>query len=551
MPLLSLHSKRASRLLCVLSIAAATLLLSWRRPDALTNPQLWAEDASRLFTNAHLSGFASLFMPFAGYYHTVARLVALVGNGLPLEFVPHLYHLAFWLALVFTIGYLFSARFDFPPLVKVMLAIAIVANPAGNEVFWNLANFPFFLPLLLLLLAISSPPRNRGQAVFDCLLLLLVGLSTPFALCLWPLFVVRWLAVRSSHNRTLALLSLLVVPIQVWHMAYRIDEGGALPPLDPRLLDVVIYRSGFLLLGELVYKVTMTSVLRVCGLMGVLAVFGYLVWRGMRSRNQPQLMLLLAALGIASLSLYVLRHTPDMAIFHAQRHTFLPAVALMWTLSLATASTPLLERALLAAMVISFLFLTPSSKGEVRLDLQWAEHVARCRGTQPLCTIPVNPVGDPPVWFAYVDPYRLPPPPVQHPYAATFAGEIALLGYDMEQTGSALDLTLVWQAEEAIARDYKFFVHLSPAGDPAAVLAQHDAMPRDWQYPTSLWRAGEVVAEEIELSLASLAPGRYRVSVGWYLLDAGDIQRLPANDAQGTSQPNGQITLPTPVVVRG
>src|SRR5262245_13404602 len=72
-------------------VSTITTILYWRRPDAFYNPQLWAEDGSRFFSNPFFFGAQTLWMPFAGYYHTLARLVALIGYQLPIRFAPHWY----------------------------------------------------------------------------------------------------------------------------------------------------------------------------------------------------------------------------------------------------------------------------------------------------------------------------------------------------------------------------------------------------------------------------------------------------------------------------
>ena len=60
-------------------------------------------------------------------------------------------------------------------------------------------------------------------------------------------------------------------------------------------------------------------------------------------------------------------------------------------------------------------------------------------------------------------------------------------------------------------------------------------MPSAWSYPTSWWRAGEVVSETVRLELTGVPPGDYRVAVGWYLPATG--VRLP------TSSPEDRIVL--------
>jgi len=68
------------------------------------------------------------------------------------------------------------------------------------------------------------------------------------------------------------------------------------------------------------------------------------------------------------------------------------------------------------------------------------------------------------------------------------------------------------------------FVHLLDA--EGRIVAQHDSQPQDGAYPTSVWDAGEVVADEHVLDLpVDLPAGHYRLRVGWYLPGSGD--RLP------------------------
>ena len=132
--------------------------------------------------------------------------------------------------------------------------------------------------------------------------------------------------------------------------------------------------------------------------------------------------------------------------------------------------------------------------------------------------------------------FTLPAPPF--PQQADFGAELRLLGYDIAQTSDALLLTLWWQAQAAPSRDYKRFVHLlAPSGE---FLAQDDAMPRAWTYPTGWWATGEVVSETVKLPAPS---GEYRLGVGWYDGESG--VPLPATDAAGTPWPDNRVLLGT------
>ncbi len=148
-------------------------------------------------------------------------------------------------------------------------------------------------------------------------------------------------------------------------------------------------------------------------------------------------------------------------------------------------------------------------------------------------------------------PYQLPiqsrprvftPPAIPHPQSANFGNELALLGYEIDQHADTLSLTLWWQAIMTPQRDYKRFVHIY---DPATeeILAQDDAMPRAWTYPTSLWMSEEVVSETLALDMSTVPEGTYHMAVGWY--NPENATRLPATDANGASIPLDRIVLET------
>jgi hypothetical protein len=124
---------------------------------------------------------------------------------------------------------------------------------------------------------------------------------------------------------------------------------------------------------------------------------------------------------------------------------------------------------------------------------------------------------------------------------ALFGNDMRLLGYQLAREGTGVKLTLHWRSERLMDTDYKIFVHIF---DPETGLrvAQDDAMPLRWAYPTTYWRLGDVVADEIPFSLEQAPPGRYRVLVGVYDPDTG--KRLPVIDQAGQVQPDDQLLLP-------
>ena len=137
-------------------------------------------------------------------------------------------------------------------------------------------------------------------------------------------------------------------------------------------------------------------------------------------------------------------------------------------------------------------------------------------------------------------------PSMQVKLDVSFGGRMRLLGYDLRREGEALRLGLHWQALQQMESDYKVFVHLF---DPVteAIVAQDDAMPRQNQYPTSWWAEGEVVSDEIAISLKDLPQGRYRLALGVY--DPQTMDRLAAVGPDDTPIANDRVVLDEEVEV--
>ena len=104
-------------------------------------------------------------------------------------------------------------------------------------------------------------------------------------------------------------------------------------------------------------------------------------------------------------------------------------------------------------------------------------------------------------------------------------------------------LRLTWQAIRPIATNYVIFVHVN---DPdGKTVVQFDQQPRSGEYPTSLWDMGEIVEDEIRLTVPGDLPlNRYRLYLGIY--DPETEERLLTYDAVGRRVQDDIIILPVP-----
>ncbi|MGC9357930.1 MAG: ArnT family glycosyltransferase [Anaerolineae bacterium] len=149
------------------------------------------------------------------------------------------------------------------------------------------------------------------------------------------------------------------------------------------------------------------------------------------------------------------------------------------------------------------------------------------------------------------------PPLIEHPITAQFGDAIELLGYDLfneaqdrpdvetYRAGETLSLRLYWRAHSQIEGDYKVFVHI--IGNRGQIWAQDDAVPAQWQRPTTGWVEGEIVMDEHIIALPpEMPPERYTIFIGMY--DPATLDRLTVRDETGEALPLERLPLTTLVV---
>ena len=134
---------------------------------------------------------------------------------------------------------------------------------------------------------------------------------------------------------------------------------------------------------------------------------------------------------------------------------------------------------------------------------------------------------------------------INAPRDETFGDQIALAGTaigSIDQAGAARDgalvvepgqslpLQLTWQALSPLPQAYTLFVHLTDASGQGH--GQVDGPPLEGHYPMYLWQPGIRYPDERTLDLPQvLAPGRYRLEIGFYPVGGGD--RLPVTEGPG------------------
>jgi hypothetical protein len=180
-----------------LTVLAAAALLVARAPDAFTMPQFWAEDATEFFVTARQHGLASVPMPYSGYLHLGPRLVAWAASLLPPLYAPAAYLAAAVGATLWTVALIAGERCTLP--FRSLAALGTIWVPHTGEVFANLTNVQWLLPLGVLATCLSQPTASAAGTVLERLYLLLFAFSGPFSIILLPVIAGRLHASRTDR----------------------------------------------------------------------------------------------------------------------------------------------------------------------------------------------------------------------------------------------------------------------------------------------------------------------------------------------------------------
>jgi hypothetical protein len=188
-----LGAPRRARLEGIGAAVLAMGIVFLREPEALLEAQLWAEDGRVFLWGALSAGPASLFEPFAGYFHTIPRIVALVATwAVALEHVPLFFNGSAILVVGLTTYLLATARVRLTH--RWLHALVPVLVPQSGEIFASITYAQWFGGMVLLATLAQRPPETRAQKVRDGLVLVVFGLTGPFLLLLSPFLLWRWQA---------------------------------------------------------------------------------------------------------------------------------------------------------------------------------------------------------------------------------------------------------------------------------------------------------------------------------------------------------------------
>jgi hypothetical protein len=356
---------------------AAFGLCLWRISAALRLPQLWAEDGAVFFAEAAADpahGLGVVLAPYAGYFHLIPRLIAVMGSFLPALPVPLFYALAASFCLGVTAWVVQSPRIRLPG--AGLAALALAAIPHTGEVYGTICNIQWVTSLGLFAILLAEDASTAWQRRLDVAGVVVTGLTGPFVVLVAPLFILRAVARKSRWSRVLAGVALAAALIQAASLCSHPGDAEANPRWKFLNLFGVMGRRLFVSLfaGQVVIGVSQAIAI----LFIALGALGFVFWRW-REKLPGGLVLLTAGLLVLVAATVKIRfdQMPFGDFNDGDRYFFTDKVILVWLLAAIAGRWPFVGRPVLilvlgCALLVNrhrFVFATQP-------DLDWPKYAA-------------------------------------------------------------------------------------------------------------------------------------------------------------------------------
>jgi hypothetical protein len=266
---------------------AATLIVASRRPDAILNPQFFAEDGAVWFPDAYNFGLRCLALPQASYLHTLTRLIALLALLVPFTAAPLVMNLCAIAVQVLPVNLFLSRRFSaIPSRIRLLAAFLYLALPNSHEVNANITTIQWHLALVACLVLLPESPESLGWRIFDVVTVVLISVDGPMGILLVPIAAILWWRRHGGWARTLCFVLIPGAVVQAATLMTSTAQRSAAPNgANLTSLVHIVARQVFLssLLGvksEFHIFARIPFPCEVLITIGGVAAILYAVWRG-------------------------------------------------------------------------------------------------------------------------------------------------------------------------------------------------------------------------------------------------------------------------------
>ena len=349
-----------------ITVLACVLVIS-RRVDAFTNAQFYAEDGSKWFANAYTDGpLGALDLSYNGYFQLVSRLGPVVAAPFGIRSAPLVYNIVGLLVQVAPVAFLLSSRFDpvVPSFMVRLVASAAYILMPSTELNVDITSAQFHLLVLAVLVVVAAEPQRWYLRGFDVAVVLLCGLSGPFAYILLPVAALWFVIRRQRFTLVLCFVLAITIPLQLY-AAFTSPRLHA--PLGASVHNLLLLVSNRIILSGLfaeeggthvVLAGTSVTLLTALVCLLALAIAAYAAWKAPLALKIFALTALgVAASGLAAPLVASGNAWAVMAVSRAGERYFLLA-QIAWVVTLLWAATrlprPWMQRGGLAVCAAAF-----------------------------------------------------------------------------------------------------------------------------------------------------------------------------------------------------
>ncbi len=370
-----------------------SLCLFLRRPDAILNPQFWAEDGAVFFKQNFESG-PLFFTPYAGYLHLIPRIIAYFSSFAPICIIPTIYNYFSFITTIFVAYKIMGSRWHVP--YKPLIAFSIILVPHSGEIFLNITNLQWITAILFFIFILQDDPKNLWQMIIDYSLLVIIGLTGPFVILFAPLLLFRlFIRGKSINNIIFIIISMVLALIQMFFLlkSNLTIYGNSELNID-EWLHVIVNRFS----GSLFFGAERSEGLNRGGLsLLMIGLIMFIIYSVKGSKYKEYLWVLLSAEVLIFISVfYKFRYVPDMLIpfNNGDRYFYLIRLIIIWSLIIAlkhyNRHVKTISLTILMVILFSSLMWYQNQKF---IDYKWKTNCKIIKD-KPV-RIPINPDG----WF--------------------------------------------------------------------------------------------------------------------------------------------------------
>jgi hypothetical protein len=384
--------------LFVLAIGFFTAALVYRRADAFTNPQFWAEDGMVFFVEQDHHPEFIPFQNYNGYIHFIPRTVSYVEKitGTPLEWAPVFYNYSTYIICVFYLGMLWFFL-PYTQLTRFFMVVCLGVLPLANEVYMNLTNVQWFSCLGLMLLFFNLKVKPGLSWAMLLLGIVMAGLTGPFSVMFLPLLAWKcWKHRKNIPALVPCLLAVFTGLIQLvflyTHFHGRVFPAMAIPKYHFLLTFYNAIKQTLLLDHRMITEFRWRHLVLILPV-----VLGYLYMLVVSIKNRKEINLLILFCLALNVFFTVKVNWPYEWLMSpflgGMRYFFIPFTLIFWYLILQVEKLKLAQGCMFGALLVLFVAHGKWVRSKF-LDLHWKQEVQEYR-TKGDLIIPINPLG----WF--------------------------------------------------------------------------------------------------------------------------------------------------------